>query len=113
MQDESQKFRKKMYKSGKFWVAAGALFVGLAFAGNAQADTVLPSEQRATETMQTSDDMSATKTPASASTSSSDNVDTSDLPDSASAVVDSAVTSTSASVVSDSVAAPDTGSQFM
>ena len=42
MQDESQKFRKKMYKSGKFWVAAGALFVGLAFAGNTQADTVLP-----------------------------------------------------------------------
>ena len=35
LQDESQKFRKKMYKSGKFWVAAGALFVGLAFAGEA------------------------------------------------------------------------------
>ena len=105
MQDESQKFRKKMYKSGKFWVAAGALFVGLAFAGNTQADTVLPSEQRATETTQTtqtSEDTSATKTPASASTSSSVNVDTSDLPDSSSTVVDS----TSASVVSDSLAVP-------
>lgn len=113
MQDESQKFRKKMYKSGKFWVAAGALFVGLAFAGNTQADTVLPGEQRATETTQTtqtSEDTSATKTPASASTSSSVNVDTSDLPDSSSTVVDS--TSASASIVSDSVVVPDTGSQF-
>lgn len=95
-----------MYKSGKLWVAAGALFVGLAFVGNAQADTVLPNEQRLTETTQAGDDMGVTKSPESASPVLADSAVTSDLPDSVSITVDSA------STVSDSVAVPYTGLQF-
>lgn len=106
-----------MYKSGKLWVAAGALFVGLAFVGNAQADTVLPNEQRLTEMTQASNDMGVTKSPESASLVQSGSSVTSDLPDSVSITVDSASTSavsdtTSASTVSDSVAVPYAGSQF-
>ncbi|MDU2153173.1 MAG: KxYKxGKxW signal peptide domain-containing protein, partial [Weissella confusa] len=46
MEYDTTKFRKKMYKAGKFWVAAGAMFIGMIMAGPVQADqtTLQPTE---------------------------------------------------------------------